>query len=695
MGAYDEIAPKLTRLGYRVVPIAPGTKKPGRFTGSGYVDFVGWNDPNTPAETSPQPGAGIGVPLGKQLDGTWLSVIDWDNDDAFIAAMDIPPIWSPVQKVGKRGGTTFHRTLHEIPSRDFKINGKMAVQVLSSGKQTVLPPSVHPETGRPYTYGDDRCTLEMCRPCEMPLMPGAYIEHIESILRPLGLDEPEPEKPAASGNGHDHSADDEFQLLNNALFANLDVWVPHLGLYGCMRGRRYHSYRAVASFRESLTPGRDLEKRERHLSIIGTGCRTPPSIKDHASGKGYSPIQLVMVSLRLEFGAAVDWLKGKLDPERDKIEIHYEALKSSPRPEPEAPQPEEPEPEPEAAQPLGSILRLDEWLARDLPKPDRLLGDWLTTTSRVFLFAPTGIGKSMFAVAVGFRSAEGQPFMHWAGRRKAKVLYIDAEMARRLLQERLADEVERSGLQPEGFHAFSHEDKDDFYPLNTPLGQRMVERLIKEIGHVDLIIFDNIMSLILGDMKDEESWRKTLPWVKSLTKRHIGQIWIHHTGHDESHSYGTKTREWQMDTVIQLEKVNRPDTDVSFQLVFKKARERRPDTRADFVDMRVALLDGEWTFEPVTAPQRATAPSPLGNKFLAALIDALNGTSVIMHKRGRCVNVDTWRQLCILNGLIDKNEKGDSARSLFSKYKRELIACNLVLCRGELAWLVLAPAPVG
>jgi hypothetical protein len=222
----------------------------------------------------------------------------------------------------------------------------------------------------------------------------------------------------------------------------------------------------------------------------------------------------------------------------------------------------------------------------------------------------------------------------------------------------------------------------------------MIETLIKEAGHVDLIIFDNIMSLILGDMKDEESWRKTLPWVKSLTKRHIGQIWIHHTGHDETHSYGTKTREWQMDTVIQLEKISRPDTDVSFQLVFKKARERRPETRDDFADVCVTLLDGEWNHEASLAPQRAAAPSPLGNKFLAALMDALGGTNVIMHKKGRCVNIETWRQACTLHGLIEKGQKEDSARSLFSKYKRELIACNLIMCRNELVWLILAPGPV-
>jgi hypothetical protein len=184
MSAYDDIAPKLMELGYHPLPIGPGTKKPQRLVGGGYCDLAGWADPDSQPETSPQPGAGISVRTGKQPDGTFVVALDWDNDDAFIAAME-DKIWSRVQKVGKRGGTTFHRSAREIPSRDFKINGKIAVQVLAQGKQTVLPPTIHPETGRPYSYGDDRATLDSCRASELPLLSDDYIERIEALLRPL------------------------------------------------------------------------------------------------------------------------------------------------------------------------------------------------------------------------------------------------------------------------------------------------------------------------------------------------------------------------------------------------------------------------------------------------------------------------------------------------------------------------------
>jgi integrase len=100
----------------------------------------------------------------------------------------------------------------------------------------------------------------------------------------------------------------------------------------------------------------------------------------------------------------------------------------------------------------------------------------------------------------------------------------------------------------------SREDIPNFRPLNTPEGQGWTNALIDKVGGVDLIILDNIMSLTVGDMKDPEPWQQTIPWALSLTRRHVGQIWIHHTGHDETRSYGDKSREWQMDTVAHQQR---------------------------------------------------------------------------------------------------------------------------------------------
>ena len=80
----------------------------------------------------------------------------------------------------------------------------------------------------------------------------------------------------------------------------------------------------------------------------------------------------------------------------------------------------------------------------DLVERDHLLGDLLSTTSR-------RAGKTLLAIATGIHMAAGHDFMDWKGHREARVLYIDGEM------KTLRDEVNRSGLTPDGFHILSHD----------------------------------------------------------------------------------------------------------------------------------------------------------------------------------------------------------------------------------------------
>lgn len=332
-------------------------------------------------------------------------------------------------------------------------------------------------------------------------------------------------------------------------------------------------------------------------------------------------------------------------------------------------------------------LTLQDWRDRELPQPDYLLGSWLTTTSRVLLTAATGLGKSNLAIALGMRIAAGVSFLHWQGRRTFRVLYIDGEMSRRLLKMRILVEAQRLGSNPTTFYALSHEDIPNFRPLNTPGGQAYMNGLIRRLGGIDLIILDNIMSLTVGDMKDPELWQQTIPWVLSLTRASIGQIWIHHTGHDETRSYGDKSREWQMDTTAHLDAVKRADTDVSFTMVFKKARERTPATRFDFQDVKIALINEQWQHE-VSDARRPEHVSPQTAKALDALTNVIaSDKAVTLSGNRRAGKREDWQAECVRMGLITA-VKPDSARTLFAKFRRELVAANRISCDGDFSWLL-------
>jgi AAA domain len=334
---------------------------------------------------------------------------------------------------------------------------------------------------------------------------------------------------------------------------------------------------------------------------------------------------------------------------------------------------------------------LTDWLERNLPPPRLILGEWLTTTSKVLVSAPTGLGKTNFVLALAAHAAAGRNFLHWQPHGKFSVVYVDGEMSRRLLTKRLKDAARRVELNPAEvtFYVLSHEDIDRFKPLNTPEGKGFILDFVKKVGGVDLIIFDNVMALTVGDMKDEESWQQTLPLVAELTRQEIGQIWVHHTGHNKERSYGTSTREWRMDTAMLLTEQPRADTDASFSLTFTKARERTPETRRDFEDVTIALLHDQWTYSAAPSKKRKE-PSPLGKKFLDALRNAFAdaGAEKIKVQAWQAIKIDAWKAECVRLGLIDPEAKPDSARTLLAKYRRELLAANLIACDGALMWPV-------
>lgn len=283
---------------------------------------------------------------------------------------------------------------------------------------------------------------------------------------------------------------------------------------------------------------------------------------------------------------------------------------------------------------LAGFLSLRGWHTRRIEPPECLLGEIITRTTRMFLGGPTGKGKTHLGLALAAGMASGQGFAHWRAARAARVLYIDGEMPRDLVQERLRDLTRRepNAVMDHRLFALCAEDAEDLanrwpdlgqmQPLNTPAGRDFVLALVKKI-EPDCIIFDNRMSLLTGDMKEELPWTETMPLVQELTRKRIAQIWIDHTGHDASHIYGSKTKEWSFDAVALLEPVENAAADVCFRLRFTKARRRKPSNRADFEPVLLTLADDAWTttLDGGVPAKRARAMTPRLQGWLRDLAD--------------------------------------------------------------------------
>jgi RecA-family ATPase len=301
----------------------------------------------------------------------------------------------------------------------------------------------------------------------------------------------------------------------------------------------------------------------------------------------------------------------------------------------------------------GLCLTLDQWNQRKIMPKDFLLGEVFSTTTRAILSAETGLGKTHFGFASGFSMAAGVDFCHWKAHREARVLLIDGEMAADLVKERLADSERRIGQRPHSLFVLCNEDVSGMPPLDTVPGQRYIEWLISHLGGVDFIIFDNIMSLTVGDLKDEEKWRPIVEWNRSLTKKRIGTFWINHTGHDKSRDYGTSTRIWQMDTAMVAIKLEDCKADIAFKLEFTKARQRKPSNRADYETVNLILENDQWRTEAAKPNTKAKQPGK-NQKVLLNCLDTVLATSgepspkfTGMASSGTVASYNLWQKQCL------------------------------------------------
>jgi hypothetical protein len=236
MGPFGSVYARFVERGYSVLPIMPGTKKPGLPCNNNgeWMDFPGW--------TTFQPtlvhlklwalsSAGIAVLCGPP--SGCLIAVDIDTDDPGIieALCRILPA-TPVKKKGARGESWFYFG-PGISSRAWLISGRKVVEIIGPGRQTVLPPTIHPDLGEPYRWTGSK-TLEELRPQDLPQLPIATIGQIDAVLAPFGY-EPPALRERTSCDECD-AADDPHRRLNQAALDNLDAWVPALDLYRCRPG---------------------------------------------------------------------------------------------------------------------------------------------------------------------------------------------------------------------------------------------------------------------------------------------------------------------------------------------------------------------------------------------------------------------------------------------------------------------------
>ncbi len=293
---YALVGPRVVERNFSAIPLMPNSKVPGNFVNGEWRPLFNWSRfcDRLPTELeilhwSGWPDAGVGLAATHGINMADIDTINATIIDVIKAIL--PP--SPAIKTGQKGETLFYRA--DFPARHFDINGERVLDWLGHGSQSVLPPSIHERTGRPYRWiGLEH--LQDLSPEYLPIVTPDNMVELVAALERLGYREPVPRQ--ARG---DDDSDSPYRRLNNIALSRLDDWIPRLNLARC---KRVNGYRAVASWRPSHT-GRPLEQRGLNLKIDCKG------IKDfHDADRGYTAIDLTKEALACDTATAFERLSG-------------------------------------------------------------------------------------------------------------------------------------------------------------------------------------------------------------------------------------------------------------------------------------------------------------------------------------------------------------------------------------------------
>ena len=155
MSIFKTHAPRYFAKGMSVIPLIENSKRPVPNAWSDYAEFPVPADIQNYWINMPAP-HNIGLVLGQQSN---VSVLDFDYDDPTLIEKMVailPKGANLWKRVGKKGFVLAFKFNPQI--RSFRIKSKeegMIVEYLSSGTQVVLPPSIHPDTMKPYESNCD------------------------------------------------------------------------------------------------------------------------------------------------------------------------------------------------------------------------------------------------------------------------------------------------------------------------------------------------------------------------------------------------------------------------------------------------------------------------------------------------------------------------------------------------------------
>ena len=215
---------------------------------------------------------------------------------------------------------------------------------------------------------------------------------------------------------------------------------------------------------------------------------------------------------------------------------------------------------------LGMLVNWGDFWSVDHNASDWLLEPVVAAGRSHAIFAPGGTGKSLLSLWMAVQAATGKAGLSTAPQRPINVLYLDYEMTEADLSERLGD----MGYGPDDDLTRLHYALLPSLPgLDEPEGGKAVVKLA-QLVEAELVVIDTFGRAVHGDENDADTVRAWYRWT-GIHLKHDGRAFVRidHAGKDlEKGQRGTSAKNDDVDVVWQMTKADAG----AFNLKAKKRR---------------------------------------------------------------------------------------------------------------------------
>ncbi len=450
-------------------------------------------------------------------------------------------------------------------------------------RYTILPPSPHPATGKPYRWSKDR-GLEV-EPLQLPAWLAELVTERPTVVA---------DKSPVRGRDVDSIAD---------WFTDTYAWADILVPEGWMVIRGDGESDGSAWRHPNATATTSATIRHGCLFVYSTNTDFEPT--EEGDPHGYTRFRAyATLAHGADLSAAARHVRGWRQPDGN-----YELPATLTDGVGAEPRQQAPEPDPSGLEPVN----WPEFWKRERKGEDWLMKPVVATGRASAVWAVHKTGKSLFSLDVAARAAMGHPYATDEPTQPIDVIYLDMEMTDDDLYERLTDFGYGPDTDLERLHYYL---LPNLPPLDSAAGAAVLCGLV-DTHKARLVVIDTMARAVAGEENSADTYRDFYRHSGAALKRlGVAVLRLDHAGKDPTKGQrGSSSKGDDVDVVYELAR-----TDSGFSLIAKA-------TRMGWVPQRSVFQQSVDPFLSFTLLDEA-ATWPAGTRETVDLLDQLAGPVV-------------------------------------------------------------------